>query len=173
MSSSTTTLHLVKPSMSEAADVSVINSNMDIIDSAYTSLLGQIYPVGSIYISVLDTNPSTLFGGTWEAIEDTFLLAAGSNYGPGTTGGEATHQLTISELPRVQSSFRIRTASDGDMITATGGYFSSSASGNTSAPLTVGSGAKAQQQMNLDFGGNTPHNNMPPYLAVYVWKRTA
>lgn len=49
----------------------------------------ECYPVGSIYMSVNSTNPSTLFGGSWERIQDTFLLASGSTYGAGTTGGSA------------------------------------------------------------------------------------
>ena len=59
----------------------------------------KIYPVGSIYMSVNSTNPSTLFGGEWEQIEDRFLLACGTNHNNGETGGEATHTLTTNEMP--------------------------------------------------------------------------
>ena len=58
-----------------------------------------IYPVGSLYLSAVDTDPGVLFGGTWERIRDRFLLAAGTAYGAGTTGGEAAHALTENELP--------------------------------------------------------------------------
>jgi hypothetical protein len=58
-----------------------------------------MYPVGSIYMSVSSTSPATLFGGTWEQIQDTFLLAAGTTYTAGTTGGSSSHILTTDELP--------------------------------------------------------------------------
>lgn len=63
--------------------------------------LEQVYPVGSIYTSVVDTNPSILFGfGTWEAIEGgRVLLASGNGYKAGSTGGSPTHTLKIEELP--------------------------------------------------------------------------
>ena len=62
-------------------------------------MLDNVYPVGSIYMSVNNTNPSTLFGGTWQQIQDRFLLAAGATYAAGATGGEATHTLTTDEMP--------------------------------------------------------------------------
>ena len=51
--------------------------------------ISSVYPIGSIYMSVNPTDPSTLFGGSWEQIQDRFLLASGSSYGAGTTGGSA------------------------------------------------------------------------------------
>lgn len=62
-------------------------------------LLEKIYPVGSIYISANATNPSNLFGGTWESIKDKFLLAAGTIYNAGNTGGKASITLSTSQLP--------------------------------------------------------------------------
>lgn len=63
------------------------------------NIFDMIYPVGSIYISINNVNPSVLFGGTWEQIKDMFLLGAGSTYSAGSTGGEANHTLTQSEIP--------------------------------------------------------------------------
>ena len=129
-----------------------------------TDLFNMIYPVGSIYISVNNTNPSLLFGGTWEKIEDTFLLASGTNYATGTTGGEATHTLTTNEIP----SHSHREAN------STVVYNDSS----SNRFATSGSGTKISLATNLDIntnstGGGQAHNNMPPYLAVNIWKRTA
>ena len=59
----------------------------------------KLYPVGSVYISFNSTDPSTLFGGTWQRLKDTFLLASGDAYAPNTTGGSATKTLTTSNLP--------------------------------------------------------------------------
>lgn len=58
-----------------------------------------LYPVGAVYISVNSTSPASLFGGTWESIGGRFLLGADSTYTAGSTGGEATHKLTVNEIP--------------------------------------------------------------------------
>lgn len=109
------------------------------------------YPVGSIYLSVSSTSPSTLFGGAWERIQDRFLLCAGATYAAGATGGEATHKLTIDEMPsHTHALYEGR-------------------GGSTSSAVKESGNIAAQTQ---PAGGNKPHNNMPPYLAVYVWKRT-
>lgn len=63
------------------------------------SLLDCVRPVGSYYWSDVDTDPGTLFGGTWERVKDRFILAAGDTYAAGATGGEATHTLTVEEMP--------------------------------------------------------------------------
>jgi len=121
-----------------------------------TLMLDNIYPVGSIYMSVNSTNPGTLFGGTWQQIQDTFLLACGSTYANGATGGEATHTLTIDEMP-AHSHVYDKTGGGRffDVVTSSK-YWTNSVSSNTSS-----------------VGGGAAHNNLPPYLAVYMWKRTA
>ena len=58
------------------------------------------YPVGAIYISGNNTSPAYYFGGTWEKIEDKFLLAAGSTYTAGDTGGAETVTLTTATMPK-------------------------------------------------------------------------
>ena len=59
----------------------------------------QIYPVGAVYISVNSTSPASLFGGVWERLKDTFLLANGDTYAADTTGGSATKTITVNNLP--------------------------------------------------------------------------
>lgn len=114
-----------------------------------------VYPVGAIYVSVAGTNPSTLFGGTWVQIKDRFLLAAGSSYDAGSTGGEATHTLTIDEMPSHNHEYYYPGFNTGTDWYGQNGV----ANGNASVTEKT--------------GGGKAHNNMPPYLAVYVWKRTA
>jgi len=133
------------------------------VDAMSNTLWEKIYPIGSIYISVNSTNPASLFGGTWEQIKDRFLLAAGDAYEAGSTGGEAQHTLTVDEMPSHTHQ----------------GY----ADPNFSAVYTGDKNVWKQiiQYKNntgyadgyhFEFtGGSQPHNNMPPYLAVYVWKR--
>lgn len=124
--------------------------------------LEAVYPVGAIYLSTVATSPSTLFGfGTWEQIQDRFLLAAGSTYAAGATGGEATHTLTVEEMPSHNHTMTNRSA-------AAANYYNapprSAESGTTNTGISTV----------IDYtGGDQPHNNMPPYLAVYVWQRTA
>lgn len=105
MSTQTPNLHLVKPDYVDTADVGVINSNMDLIDSAYGRILSSVYPVGSIYMSVAATSPATLFGGTWEQLKDRFLIGAGGSYSAGATGGATAHTLTVAEMPSHNHSF--------------------------------------------------------------------
>lgn len=120
-----------------------------------------IYPVGSIYMSVSSTSPATLFGGTWERIKDTFLLSAGNTYSAGATGGEATHKLTVDEMPSHTHAIYYYLSSGSKSF----GY-SFQDKGEPSSQTTPSGGI-------VNTGGSTAHNNMPPYLAVYVWKRTA
>lgn len=124
-----------------------------------------VYPVGAIYMSTVATNPSTLFGfGTWEQIKDTFLLAAGSTYRAGSTGGEATHTLTTAEMPSHQHQLVNGNAS---------GYDYSSWTKSSVTLHNAGAIGWAGNANTSFVGGGEAHNNMPPYLAVYAWKRTA
>ena len=59
----------------------------------------KLYPVGSVYISFNSADPSTLFGGTWVRLKDTFLLANGDSYAPNTSGGSATKTIGVNNLP--------------------------------------------------------------------------
>lgn len=124
-------------------------------------LLNKIYPVGSIYMSTNNVSPATFIGGTWAQIQNTFLLAAGSNYAAGSTGGEATHTLTINEMPKHRHSYNDywNTAAGGSSVTRHAVAFEDIGAKN-------GGGTNST-------GGDQAHNNMPPYLAVYMWKRTA
>ena len=124
----------------------------------------SIYPVGSIYISTDETSPAELFGGTWEQLKDRFLLGAGNTYSNGSTGGSATHTLTIDEMP--VHSHRNSHYVVGANAPGYGGWEDTIASGNS------GSSYKASANSN-ETGGGKPHNNMPPYLAVFIWRKVA
>ena len=112
-----------------------------------------LYPVGSIYVSVKSTNPKNLFGGSWTQIKDRFLLAAGTTYKAGSTGGESEVTLNRFQMPPA-----VWASGSGENVIET----------STSGAAGVGYGMYTQ----ADNWGQA-HNNMPPYLAVYVWKRTA
>ena len=140
------------------------------------SLLDMVYPVGSIYLSVSGTDPQTLFGGTWARLEDVFLLAAGAKHAAGSTGGEESHTLTASEMPTHNGHLSAGIAGTAPYEKGNyKGYLNSStmtAYGDIGRGWNVYSGNEMHPASEA-AGGGQPHNNMPPYLAVYTWKRTA
>ena len=83
------------------------------MQSLQSIILNTVYPIGSLYTSFNSTNPADIIGGTWVQIQDCFLMAAGSSYTIGTSGGSATHThtsaahshttaghaLTVNEMP--------------------------------------------------------------------------
>ena len=122
-----------------------------------------VYPVGSIYMSVNSTSPATLFGGTWERLQDRFLLAAGSTYAAGSTGGASAVTLTTEQIPSHSHSISPAigwpvNADAAEHHVENWGY-----SAWPRVPKITSTG---------NAGGGQAHNNMPPYLAVYMWKRT-
>lgn len=137
-----------------------------------TDVLNKTYPVGAIYISTSQTSPASLLGGSWEQIKDKFLLSSGDSYSAGTTGGEASHTLTIDEMPAHRHSLYSAEGYSSDSVgigntngkfigctfNGTGQYYDTTKTGETCLSNT---------------GGGQAHNNMPPYLVVYMWKRTA
>ena len=146
-------------------------------------VLDNVYPVGSIYMNVNSTNPGTLFGGTWEQIQGKFLLGMSSSYPAGSQGGEAEHTLTVGEMPThgnhlmqggMYSELADNQSNDSSYRSNTL-YLPKTAftsSGNFNRGWKDWNGGEMYPAGTLKGGGN-PHNNMPPYLAVYTWKRTA
>lgn len=150
-----------------------------LIDSKYTKPEGGIpksdlsslraYPVGAIYISYNSTDPGDLFGGSWTQLENRFLLGAGTTYAARSMGGEATHKLTEGEMPEHSHSERIGWLDD---------QKTNNPLGANNYPLTVISSPNnarvddPQAHAGLT-GGSQAHNNMPPYLAVYMWRRVS
>ena len=137
------------------------------------SLLDLVYPVNSIYLSFSHTSPASLFGGTWTRIENQFLWAADANGVIGNVGGESTHTLTVNEMP---SHYHDGITTDGLLNThrmiyrngvppasGNGAYWSIQ---NTTSPDSTGA-------RTVQTGGGAAHNNMPPYIQVSAWRRTA
>jgi len=124
------------------------------------AICNLIYPIGSIYMSTSSVNPSNLFGGTWEQLKDRFLLGTGDVYGSDVTGGESEHTLTIDEIPSHKPEILLDT-NDGTV-------YGSAMKWNVASNCRYYAGDAF-----LTIGGNQSHNNMPPYLTVYMWKRTA
>ena len=129
----------------------------------------DMYPVGSIYQTTSSTfNPQTAWGGTWERIKDRFLLAAGDTYTGGSTGGEATHKLTVQELPSHQHVMIVNNeGSSSSWVPTFDGYV-------IKTDCVTQSKKNYQAKLAQNGAGlDQAHNNMPPYLAIYIWRRTA
>ena len=138
----------------------------------------MIYPVGAIYISASSKDPSTLFGGTWKAINGRFLLSGGQpsqntngNHGSirndelgwsfqyGQTLGEYRHQLSVAEL-----------ASHSHMPVNNSNYFTCQSWNGGKNPAEGGAGSWTgfYSQFTGSTGGDSPHNNIPPAYVVYM-----
>lgn len=142
-----------------------VNGKAVMTQDFMSTILDLVYPIGSIYISVVSTPPGDRFGGTWVQIKDRFLLASGTTYKAGTTGGEATHTLTNSEMPaHAHEMYSANGGGDSTWNPNAGTYLVDSVTSDKTTWY-------AQLGMN-NAGGSGAHNNMPPYLVVYVWKRT-
>lgn len=141
------------------------------LSSDVTDLIDVIYPVGSIYMSVNSVNPSTLFGGTWEQIEDKFLLASGTSYSNGSTGGSADAVVvTHNHLLQNEDYYFV-----GKRKTDSAGTkrVNVPTSGTNYAYVSSGSNAFGNFGTTNNIGESGTGKNMPPYLAVNIWKRTA
>ena len=158
-------------------------------------LLDMIYPVGSIYMSVNSSNPGSLFGGTWEKMPAGRVLIPegasswGTTYTAGSTGGEATHTLTVEELPSVAPSIVVPNASltgtftvgrlqnndSSGIVTrsnANNSYCGNSSWGGTITTFTINA-SHAHTLTANKLGSDQPHNNMQPFVTCYMWKRMA
>lgn len=157
-----------------ASDVGALPSGGTAADSSklggktLAEIMLMMYPVGAVYISANSTSPASLFGGTWESIGGRFLLGADSTYSAGSTGGEVTHKLTSNEIPSHYHNAYLLGL--GGSVDAPAFYAVLNQSAYTynyanTTPNTLDAATTAKT------GGGAAHNNMPPYLAVYMWKR--
>lgn len=108
-----------------------------------SDLLNKIYPVGSIYMSINNVSPQAFIGGTWEQIKNRWLVGAGDEYAVGTYGGNAVHSHTQRMI------------------------FTANYAGNNGLMYTAG----GTTPTDVIYTGET--RSVPPYYAVYMWKRIA
>nr|DAQ63467.1 MAG TPA: baseplate wedge protein [Caudoviricetes sp.] len=167
----------------------------DCKEAAKRAALLAANPVGKLWASNDPTSPASIVGGTWEQIKDRFILAAGDTYAAGSTGGEATHTLTVNEMPSHDHEEKANNSYSGphDLSSLVDSSDSGKASGftfdlnkfvgwtnevNSKTGVTISKGvgdwaSKGEVIKTSLSGGSQPHNNMPPYLAIYAWKRIA
>jgi hypothetical protein len=114
------------------------------------------FPIGYIYISYESRSPASMFGGTWEQITDKFLLSSGDTYTLGSTGGSETVTLTTEMMASHRhAAWGLTGAVNTEVqyLLIISGY-------NTLYTTTSSS-----------TGGGEAHNNMPPYVTVYMWEK--
>lgn len=143
-------------------------SNHTHLSSDVTDLIDVIYPVGSIYMSVNSTSPQTLFGGTWEQIKDTFLLSSGDTYANGSTGGSAD-AVIISHSHKSSANGEYIVTSEEN--TANNTKVAYSANGNRWVDGQPSQSHFHHRTSTSTVGEDGTGKNMPPYLAVNIWKR--
>ena len=160
--------------------------------AGFTELLEMLNPIGKIWTSTNPTNPHDILGfGTWEAIQAGRVLIAqgtsswGATYNAGSMGGEATHTLNINETPSHGHTGYTDTVGNhqhevpknqgmGSNVALSQDSIMTISNNPVSSRLyTWGTGSHAHSLIINATGGNQPHNNMQPYLAVYMWQRTA
>ena len=136
-----------------------------VIESLIKFIFDQAHPIGSYYWSSDSTNPSKLFGGTWEQITTKVVFASGGSYQVGQTGGEVTHTLSAAELPAHNHEIA-RGAYYGSGYTTADGTFL-----RTGGPIGGGNPPINAFNKTGDVGSGQAHNNMPPYIVAYCWRR--
>lgn len=147
------------------------------VEDTVTKTLKAVYPIGSIYINTTSVNPKDIFGfGTWEKIDDVFLFGTSDAAQLGNTGGSVTHThttgnhtLTVNEMPNhTHTVATVYPFEFGGARTAVANSNSNNRSGT--ATDVVDSTGGSQPHNHGDTGSSS---NMPPYLIVFMWKRTA
>jgi len=156
---------------SEAFSAVTANAGTNTTQVATTSFVGTaltaatinalVYPVGSIYFNAaVATNPNTLLGfGTWAAYGGGRVMvgvhSSGTFDGLNETGGAETHTLSVNEIPAHTHGYQKHTGNSSLSIHDISHTVTNHASANTGST-----------------GGGAAHNNIQPYITVYMWKRT-
>lgn len=135
-----------------------------IYQQVLAAVVERDHPVGSLYISENSTSPAELYGGTWEQIKDSFILAAGDTYAAGSTGGSNTVPINKDNLPNIALDVY--------------GIYQITETGNKIDTLTYrGQGAISGKWSKIaetdQIGKGIPLNILPPYYSMYIWRRVA
>lgn len=147
------------------------------IPLAVSAALQAMMPVGFVVTLGVSTNPNTLYGfGTWTRIQGKVIVGVSdsdSDFDLNDTGGAKTHTLTIAQLPNVTGSWGIHGQENGTLFASKSGYATGGLFSGKYGNLNYYTGSQSYTNPGFDFGGGSAHNIMQPYIAKYVWERTA
>lgn len=143
------------------------------------ALLDTYYPVGRIYLSSENVSPASFMGGSWERIEDVFLLCAGTTYAAGSTGGSRYHTHLYGV--RYSPYYGVACGNSENMLLCkdypNDNYIESVVTSHTSINSVNNSLTNGQTQKTTSSryseGVSSSTSHMPPYRAVYAWERVA
>jgi hypothetical protein len=142
--------------VAEKANTLQIALDVEFLGKLSGTILDALLPVNSVVIRYDHVNPGTLYPGTtWVRIYGAFPWFTDGNGQIGLTGGERTHTLTVDEMPKHNH----------------GGTYTNAGTARTHAWLA--SNGSAMGYDSVEAGGGQAHNNMPPYIQVAAWRRTA
>lgn len=164
-------MRIAQTGLNFATDLNQQNKDLtELINTTIDNTIDAMHPVGSVYVTIINTNPSTFLKGTWEQFGQGRTLVGEGTGDDGTdsqtftansTGGEYKHKLTVEEMPSHTHKLKFRGGQGAQPNYPFG----------DNRPMLQGSNAYGQ---NVDeTGGDVPHNNIQPYVTVYFWKRTA
>ena len=161
--------NIIKDNKDINSDINDIKSDMDYLKKQtynlkiefQKDLLEKVYPIGTYYWSQKSTSPEELFGGKWETISGRFLFSTDSNHSVDSTGGEERHTLTVNEIPSHNHNY--------DRFNYYSWVYCNN-SGNYRVPYRNDTNFQSSNTTD-NRGGNQAHNNMPPYITAYCWRR--
>ena len=175
--------------LSDLNSASTARTNLGLADSSITTLASVtthvgnlLFPIGSLYCNfTVGTNPGTLLGfGTWVAAGvGRMLIGAGTGtddngtsvgFTAGTSAGRYTVTLSVGSIPSHGHPYRTTTGTGGD---GSGGIVLDSGGTQTNQVAFAGTPTNSVAQQIGGTGGGAAHDNMPPYVVVYYWRRTA
>lgn len=151
-------------------------------NSTLDKIVSKIYPVGAIYMSEKNTSPASLFGGSWSQIQERFLYAAAASgtYAVGNVGGERTHTLIPSELPPVRMKVGVHAGGYVGENGTVNSFIRNGSTYGTESSRKTGDTSDRTPELYVNSSLlnsfeclNHPHNNMPPYVCMYMWKRVS
>lgn len=168
-------------------DITSLQNSRDTHTNAISQISSQIaalgrtlFPVGSIFTTTTNTNPSTFLGGTWEQFgKDKFLLGAGDTYTAGSEGGSSGVTLAQENIPDytlgvvpVPPPTNGQNWDNENVKFVSMGATSTNKPGVTGENILISTGDQYGYQISSG-GSGAVIETLPPYVAVYFWRRTA
>ena len=177
------------PTGTTAVTQSTSDSSTKLATTAFVQAVAQVlFPVGAIYTATVSTNPATLLGfGTWTAFAaGRTIIGNGGGFTAGSTGGSAdaivvSHSHTFTGDALAAHNHTITANSNGSdspngtLVSPTynSGAGDGGALGTPTSPTLASVSAGTPSGTISTVGSSATNANLPPYIVVYMWQRTA